>query len=71
MFADKLVASQNIYKTQEEIALLSKKFYSKVEKIFIAKINLLLTFFKGGAKLFYECVFMYFRTKKKDLFFDD
>lgn len=46
MFADKLVASQNIYKTQEEIALLSKKFYSEVEKIFVAKINLLLTFFK-------------------------
>ena len=40
MFADKLVASQNIYKMQEEIALLSKNFNSKVEKIFIAKINL-------------------------------
>ena len=37
MFADKLVASQNIYKMQE-IALLSKN--SKVEKIFITKINL-------------------------------
>lgn len=32
MLTDKLVASQNIYKMQEELALLSKNFNSGVKK---------------------------------------